>query len=54
VGYKEIEDSSKICSSKLFEMMSDNYKPQQQVLANEAIKQVEIGYLQHIDSIIAN
>ena len=54
VGYKEIEDSSKICSSKLFEMMSDNYKPQQQVLANEAIKQVEIGYLQHIDGIIAN
>lgn len=54
VGYKEIEDSSRKCSSKLFEMMSDNYQPKQQVLPQEVIYQVESGYLEHIDSIIAN
>lgn len=53
VGFNEIEDSSKRCSSKLFELMSDNYKPKQRVLPEQVIQQVESGYIEHIDSLIA-
>lgn len=53
VGFNEIEDSSKRCSSKLFELMSDNYKPKQRVLPEQVIQQVESGYIEHIDSFIA-